>query len=101
VSYRDFWFSGSSHQILDTQTGLAAEMADYVKRNPSLILGIDGHLDPKNTELSTSRVDAVRTALINNGVPPDRIKTGAFGDPKLRRSGRVEVLIMSGSAYQP
>jgi len=96
VSYRDFWFNTGSADILDAQRSQAAEMADYVKRNPSLVLGIDGYTDPRNKDLSEQRVDSVRNALIANGVPSDRIKTGAFGDPKLHREGRVEVLIMTG-----
>lgn len=72
-------------------------MADYVKRNPSLILGIDAYMDSRNPDLSHQRSDAVRDAMINAGVPAERIKIGAFGDPKLRREGRVEVLIMTGS----
>jgi len=75
---------------------MAAEMADYVKRNPSLILGIDGYMDNQNRELSNGRIEAVRESLINSGVPSDRIRVGVFGDPKLRREGRVEVLIMTG-----
>lgn len=70
-------------------------MADYVKRNPSLTLGIDGYTGSRR-DLNEQRVDAVRDSLIQNGVPSDRIKVGAFGDPKLRREGRVEVLIMTG-----
>lgn len=96
VSYRDFWFNTSSAEILAAQTGVIADMAEYVKRNPSLILGIDGHENPQALELSHHRVDAVRSALVGAGVPAERIKVGAFGDPKLRREGRVEVLIMTG-----
>jgi hypothetical protein len=41
------------------------------------------------------RVGNVRDALINAGVPAYKIQTGAFGDPQLRRSGRVAVLLAS------
>jgi outer membrane protein OmpA-like peptidoglycan-associated protein len=97
VSYRDFWFNPNSSDILVAQTSVITEMADYVKRNPSLILGIDGYMDSKHHDLSDNRVNAVRDALIKAGVPADRIKIGAFGDSKLRRDGRVEVLIMTGN----
>ena len=96
VSYREFWFTSGSADILDTQKSMIADMADYVKRNPSLILGIDGYMDSRHLDLSKGRVDAVRDSLINNGVPADRIKVGDFGEPKLRRDGRVEVLIKTG-----
>ena len=35
----------------------------------------------------------VRGALIVAGVPSAKIQTGAFGDPQLRRDGRVGVLV--------
>jgi hypothetical protein len=97
VSYRDFWFNSGNADILSAQKGVITDMADYVKHNPSLILGIDGYVDSKNHDLSDHRVNAVRDALIDAGVPANRIKIGAFGDSKLRRDGRVEVLIMTGS----
>lgn len=96
VSYRDFWFNSNSADILAAQTSVITEMADYVKRNPSLILGIDGYMDSRNLDLSNRRVNAVRDALINATVPAERIKIGVFGDSKLRREGRVEVLIKTG-----
>jgi outer membrane protein OmpA-like peptidoglycan-associated protein len=96
VSYRDFWFNANSDSILSSQKSVAKEVAAYVKNNPSLIIGIDGYTDPTNTDLSNDRVNTIRQALIDEGVPANRIKTGAFGDTKLRREGRVEVLIMTG-----
>jgi outer membrane protein OmpA-like peptidoglycan-associated protein len=48
--------------------------------------------------LSNQRVKAIRDALIKAGVPADKIKAGAFGDPELRRDGRVEVLYASANA---
>jgi hypothetical protein len=62
----------------------AREIANYMDRNPSSRVGIDGP-----NEL---RVGNVREALIEAGVPPYKIQTGAFGDPQLRRDGRVAVL---------
>lgn len=97
VSYRDFWFTGGSAEILTAQRSVVTDIADYVKRNPSLGLGIDGYRDAANADLSNNRVNAVRDALINAGVPAERIKVGAFGEAKLRREGRVEVLIMTGT----
>jgi len=66
-----------------------------VKRNPSLQVGIDGYLDSRNADLSNNRVNVIKDGLIKQGVPAERIKVGAFGDNKLRREGRVEVLIES------
>jgi hypothetical protein len=95
VSYRDFWFNANSAEILSAQAGVISDMADYVKRNPSLQVGIDGYLDSRNADLSNNRVNVIKDGLIKQGVPAERIKVGAFGDNKLRREGRVEVLIES------
>jgi outer membrane protein OmpA-like peptidoglycan-associated protein len=52
--------------------------------------------DPRNQDLSDRRVGAVRDALIG-AVPAYRIQTGAFGDTRLTRDRRVEVLVITGN----
>ena len=47
-------------------------------KNPSLQLGIDG-TDPSNVALGDQRANAVRSALIQAGVPSYKIQTGALG----------------------
>jgi peptidoglycan-associated lipoprotein len=84
-----------------------AEIATYVSQNPSVRLGIDGYTDSRgstqyNLPLSQRRVTTVRDALIQAGVPADRIETGTFGTDRAMcnpatelcspREGRVEVL---------
>jgi outer membrane protein OmpA-like peptidoglycan-associated protein len=49
--------------------------------------------DPRDQNLSDRRISAVRDALIQAGVPSYKIQTGAFGDARLTRDRRVEVLI--------
>ena len=74
-----------------------AEIADYMDQNPSLKVGIDGSCprgsDPRALDLSGLRIIAIRNALIKAGVSTSRIEMGAFGDERLMREGRVEVLI--------
>jgi len=77
-----------------------SEIAAYMKQNPSLRIGIDGSMDPRGTDprnqdLSDRRISAVRDALIQAGVPSSKIHSGAYGDAKLARDRRVEVLISS------
>jgi OmpA-OmpF porin, OOP family len=72
-------------------------------QNPSLEIGIDGSTNPEggastNQDLNNRRIEAVQNALINAGVPASKIQDGAFGDPQLRRDGRVEVLIATASS---
>jgi hypothetical protein len=84
-SYRDFTFSGNSNAIVSADSNKAREIADYTNQNPSLRVGIDGS--------NAGRVGNVRDALIGAGVPAYKIQTGTFGDPQLRRDGRVAVLV--------
>lgn len=98
TSYRDVWFQDNSAEIQSPENNKLAEVATYMKANPSLEIGIDGSLDPRGTnardrDLSDRRVKAIRDSLVEAGVSASNIKVGAFGDPELRRDGRVEVLI--------
>jgi hypothetical protein len=93
VSYRGFWFEAGKSDIRASDATMAADIAAYMKQNPSLRVGLDGYMDSRDMGLSNNRVNAVRDALITAGVPADRIQAGEFGDPKNRQDRRVEVLI--------
>lgn len=100
TSYRDFWFEIDRAEITASDMSMVSEIATYTKSNPSLHVGIDGSLvspnnNTRNQDLSDRRVAAIRNALIQAGVPADKIKAGAFGDAQLRRDRRVEVLLVS------
>jgi outer membrane protein OmpA-like peptidoglycan-associated protein len=84
-SYRDYRFNVNSDDILSSDGNKAREVADYMRQNPSARVAIDGS--------SERRVNRVRTALIDAGVPANRIQTGAFGDAQQRRDGQVMVLV--------
>jgi outer membrane protein OmpA-like peptidoglycan-associated protein len=88
------------------------EMAAYARQNPTVRLGIDGYTDSRgmtlyNPDLGQRRMVAVRNALIQSGVPADRIDLGTFGTDRPRcdesllecrqRDGRVEVLVRPSS----
>ena len=85
VAYRDYTFNTNSNEILRSDSGKAREIASYMDQNPSRRVGIDGS--------NERRVGVVRDALMVAGVPASKIQTGAFGDPQLRRDGRVAVLV--------
>jgi hypothetical protein len=102
TSYRDFWFQYDSAVIQNSEEAKVAEVATYLKRNPSLQIAIDGSMDPNGTDprdqsLSDDRVNAIRDALVDAGVPRERISLGSFGDESLRRDRRVEVLIATAN----
>jgi outer membrane protein OmpA-like peptidoglycan-associated protein len=98
TSYRDFWFESDKAVLYSSDSYKLAEIAAYMKANPSIQLGIDGSTNPRamaeyTLNLCDARVKAVRDGLITAGVPAYRISEGMFGDVNLRRNGRVEVLI--------
>jgi outer membrane protein OmpA-like peptidoglycan-associated protein len=75
-----------------------SEIAQYMRSNPSLAVGLDGSMDPRgsdprNEELSNRRVRAIRDALVEAGVPISRIQTGQYGDARLRQDRRVAVML--------
>jgi outer membrane protein OmpA-like peptidoglycan-associated protein len=84
-SYRDYRFNVNSDEILSSDNNKAREVADYMRQNPSARVAIDGS--------GERRVNRVRTALIDAGVPAYKIQTGAFGDAQQRRDGQVMVLV--------
>jgi outer membrane protein OmpA-like peptidoglycan-associated protein len=86
-SYRDYSFNVNSDDILSADGNKAREVADYMNRNPSARVAIDG--------FNGRRVNKVRSALIDAGVPASRIQTGQFGDAQQRRDNRVAVLVSS------
>jgi outer membrane protein OmpA-like peptidoglycan-associated protein len=98
TAYREFWFDYDKADMHDPNGNTINEIAAYLKQNPSLQVGIDGSMDshgsdPHNQDLSDRRVNAVRQALLQAGVPADRIQTGAYGAETQRRDRRVGVLI--------
>ena len=95
--YRDFRFDSNQADFRASETNKLSEIALYMKANPSLKVGIDGSMEPRNQDLSDQRVKTVRDALINAGVPKSRIQTGTFGDSKLTHDGRVAVLIRTAN----
>jgi outer membrane protein OmpA-like peptidoglycan-associated protein len=97
TSYREYNFSYNDASVASADLDKTAGIASYMRDNPALQLGLDGSMDPngtdpKNQELTDRRVEAVRTNLVDAGVPSSRINVGTFGDPASRRDRRVEVL---------
>jgi outer membrane protein OmpA-like peptidoglycan-associated protein len=100
--YRDFRFDYESSELTSSDKKKVSEIAHYLKKNPSLAIGLDGSMDPRgkdprNLELSNHRVIAIRDALIEAGVPTSRIQMGAFGDAHLAHDRRVAVLLCTAN----
>jgi len=97
TTLQSLWFAAYETEIHLADREKVKEIAAYMKRNPSLLLGIDSTLgaaaSANDRDLSARRAVTARDALIAEGVPASSIQTGAFGDPNHRRTGRVELLI--------
>lgn len=82
---RNVYFDLDKHDVRPGERGKIDEVAAFMKQNPTFLVGIDGHADPRggrrhNQALSERRVNQVREALIAAGVPASRIgSVGAFG----------------------
>jgi outer membrane protein OmpA-like peptidoglycan-associated protein len=94
--YREFWFDANKVDLQSSDASKVSEIADYMKQNPSLRIGIDDtNTNPRSDDMSERRVRAVRSAMIQAGVPSAKIQSGAYGDAKLAQDRRVEVLVRS------
>jgi outer membrane protein OmpA-like peptidoglycan-associated protein len=91
ISYRDFWFDFDSVVIDKSDSSKISDVASYMKQNPSIRVGLDGAQDGDRM-LGERRINVIRAALVRAGVSAGRIDVGNFGDPRLRRERRVEVL---------
>ena len=113
TSLKDIMFDYDKASIRPSEMSKTSDIATYMNQNPSVRLGIDGSTDllrgtnQYNVALSQQRVSNVREALVQAGISPDRIETGAFGAARMKcsdspelcsqRDGRVEVLVRPGS----
>jgi len=110
TSFRDFLFDFDKSDIRSNETQHVTDIVAYMKENPTVHVGIDGHTDPRGTDafnqgLSERRVNTISEALVAAGVSAGRIKTGAFGEsqpkcnaptePCWQADRRVEVLMNS------
>jgi outer membrane protein OmpA-like peptidoglycan-associated protein len=112
TSFRDILFDFDRTNIRSSETSKVSEVVAYMRQNPSLQVGLDGYANPRSTDpnaqtMRDRRVGVVRDALIQAGVPDDKIRTGAFGEGRLtcndsteacqQHDRRVEVLIRTGN----
>jgi outer membrane protein OmpA-like peptidoglycan-associated protein len=109
---KEFMFDYDRSDIRSSESRKPAEVAAYMSQNPSARLGLAGYTNTQSTDqynlpLSQRRVATVRDALIQAGIPADRIETGTFGTDRFmcnssteqcsQREGRVEVLVRASS----
>jgi hypothetical protein len=81
----EYTFDDHTNEIKGSDRATAGDISSFMDRNPSLRIGLDGS--------TARRVEVVRDALVMAGVPASKIQSGVFRDLKLRRDGRVTVLL--------
>lgn len=85
VTLRNIFFEFGSYELAPTSEPELKFLYDFLQRNPQIRIEIQGHTDDvgtetANLELSQNRADAVRTYLINKGLPESRIEARGYGE---------------------
>jgi len=86
----EVFFAFDSAELTAAASEKLAKIADGLEANPSGKVVVGGHADPRGTEaynvgLSARRAEAVRDALVREGVDADRIVLGVYGENAPRR----------------
>jgi outer membrane protein OmpA-like peptidoglycan-associated protein len=102
-------FKFDSDEILPEQKDNLDKIAEFLEKKSERDVSIEGHADSTgeddyNLDLSERRAKAVRSALIERGIPESRIEAVGFGETRpvvsnetadgQRRNRRVEVIIL-------
>lgn len=81
----NLFFVFAKTELLPESDGALTEMFDFLNDNPSVRIRITGHTDSigkdkDNQILSEGRANAVRQAMIDRGIDPDRIEAEGKGE---------------------
>jgi len=81
---KDVFFDYNVSNIRADETTVAQQDAAFLKQHPGISVLIEGHCDDRgsieyNLALGTSRAESVKQALLQQGVPADRLKTISYG----------------------
>lgn len=84
---KDIFFDYDSYEIRADQQGAVAQAATFLKQHPNWRVTIEGHCDERgsieyNLTLGTNRAEAVKNALVQQGVNGSNLRTVTFGKEK-------------------
>ena len=111
-SYADVQFDFAKANIRPSETGKIARLAAYLKEHPTFTVELEAFADPRGTQeynlqLTRRRVEAVRAALLEAGVPAATISSAAYGELNAKcteknetcwqRDRRVEIIVLPRS----
>ena len=91
----DVLFEFDSAELTPDDAQRLSQVASYLKTHDNVIVRLDGHTDPRGTsgyndQLSDRRVQAVHKALVDAGVPAERIDIMAFGERRPKCNEQTE-----------
>jgi len=115
-TFRSVLFPFDKYEITSEEMAKVNSLADFMKKTDGVFIMLDGHADKRGTDeynmaLSRRRVKAVRDALVNAGVPTERIGTTFSGERRpmcdekteecFQSNRRVEVYLGDRSTAYP
>ena len=88
-------FDFDSSSLSDTEKKILAGNAEWLNKNTSLKMLIEGHCDQRgsneyNLSLGERRANSVKAMLVKMGVKSDRLSVVSFGEEKLISNGDSE-----------
>lgn len=90
------YFAFDSSKVEGEQVQRIETNADFIKKNPSISIRIEGNCDPRGTQeynlaLGERRAQAAKSYLVNLGVKAKQLTTVSFGEEKLLLFGHDEI----------
>ncbi len=84
---KDVFFDYNMSNVRTDETPTTQQDAVFLAQHPNINVLIEGHCDDRgsveyNLALGTSRAESVKQTLLQQGVPPNRIKTISYGKEK-------------------
>jgi peptidoglycan-associated lipoprotein len=84
---KDVFFDYNMSNVRTDETPTTQQDAAFLAQHPNINVLIEGHCDDRgsveyNLALGTSRAESVKQTLLQQGVPPNRIKTISYGKEK-------------------
>ncbi len=84
---KDIYFDYDAYDLRPGDQSTLQADAQFLQAHPNITFTIEGHCDERgsteyNIALGENRANAVKTALVQAGIPADRIRTISYGKEK-------------------
>ncbi len=86
-SVKDIYFDYDKYDVSPAQQSSVTATAQFLAAHPGIKFSVEGHCDERgstefNLALGDNRANAVKSALVQAGIPGDRIRTISYGKEK-------------------